>query len=592
MAFMFVGNYGLEKVNLPNYTGCQITSTHIGAADTNYFDHTFYLCRNLKEVNLPSLHIYPDPRDSRQDYGNYTFRSMREGCSSLEYVNLNNVSYVGYSGFLDTFKDCVNLKEVHLEKMANGQTSSGTPMFDGTFSGCTSLELVDFHLATGVPSSSWGAFNNINNYYKIVVPDALYDTWVATFPWSDQSILPHIVKYHETCLTFTSQMDGTTISMRANGSAPTLDLEYTKDGLTWSDFTVGSTSVLIDEGEHASFRTKSTTDTVTSTGDADYNCFVVNGKATLSGSVASMVNKDHFHAKLPEGSNYALNRLFNAQHGIVGSLKNLKLPFKKLEENCYKCMFRDSGGITEAPELPATELAPECYHAMFELCTGLTTPCSKLEATDVPYRAYYHLFSQCYNLASAPAISAVDIDESGMEAMFNLCSHLSSAIDLSSVRNVENYGMKSIFNNCNVLPSVDVSNITWCHFNALEQAFEACWDLTSVELTSLNSISAYALNKTFSDCKKLKTIKFGPVVYVDPGQGTETFKNCWNLDILDLTDVEVAFGFAYPQGMNNSNFHIVVPDSLFNDFQTNWSNVADKIISETLFNANTSKYVD
>lgn len=179
-----------------------------------------------------------------------------------------------------------------------------------------------------------------------------------------------------------------------------------------------------------------------------------------------------------------------------------------------------------------------------------------------------------------------------MESMFNLCSHLSSAIDLSSVEHVGDSGMKGIFINCNVLPSVDVSNIKTASFYALQQAFEACWDLTSVELTSLYHISGGALLKTFNDCKKLKTIKFGPVTYVNPGQGTETFKNCWNLDILDLTDVKVAFGFAYPQGMNNSNFHIVVPDSLFNDFQTNWSNVAGQIISETLFNANTSKYVD
>lgn len=116
--------------------------------------------------------------------------------------------------------------------------------------------------------------------------------------------------------------------------------------------------------------------------------------------------------------------------------------------------------------------------------------------------------------------------------------------------------------------------------------------MTSVELTSLKSISELALNKTFNDCKKLKTIKFGPVVYVNPVQGTETFKNCWNLDIIDLTDVKVAFGFAYPQGMNNSNFHVVVPDSLFNDFQTNWSGIYWSIVSETYYENDIDKYVD
>ena len=176
--------------------------------------------------------------------------------------------------------------------------------------------------------------------------------------------------------------------------------------------------------------------------------------------------------------------------------------------------------------------------------------------------------------------------------MFYFCSHLGSAIDLSTVKTVGNYGMKSIFSNCSVLPSVDVSNIETVNSNALETAFEVCWNLTSVELTSLDSIGAGALTKTFNNCLKLKTIKFGPSTYVNSGQGTETFKDCWNLDIIDLTDVEVAFGFAYPQGMNNTNFHVVVPDSLFNDFQTNWSGISWAIVSETDYENDIDKYVD
>lgn len=65
----------------------------------------------------------------------------------------------------------------------------------------------------------------------------------------------------------------------------------------------------------------------------------------------------------------------------------------------------------------------------------------------------------------------MDIGEGGMEGMFNVCSHMSSAIDLSSVRNVENNGMKGIFTSCIVLPSVDVSNIETVNSNALESAF-------------------------------------------------------------------------------------------------------------------------
>lgn len=67
-----------------------------------------------------------------------------------------------------------------------------------TFNGCTALEVVDFSEATAVPALyNVNAFANTNSTYKIVVPDALYDTWIATTNWSNANIKPHIVKASE-----------------------------------------------------------------------------------------------------------------------------------------------------------------------------------------------------------------------------------------------------------------------------------------------------------------------------------------------------------------------------------------------------------
>lgn len=65
-----------------------------------------------------------------------------------------------------------------------------------TFYGCTNLEVVDFSEATAVPalSSSW-AFYDTNNTYKVVVPDALYNDWIAASNWS--ALSSHIVKVSE-----------------------------------------------------------------------------------------------------------------------------------------------------------------------------------------------------------------------------------------------------------------------------------------------------------------------------------------------------------------------------------------------------------
>ena len=61
------------------------------------------------------------------------------------------------------------------------------------FYGCTSLELIDMTGSTGVPTLSYSVnFSNTNSTYKIVVPDSLYDKWIAATNWV--SIASHIMK--------------------------------------------------------------------------------------------------------------------------------------------------------------------------------------------------------------------------------------------------------------------------------------------------------------------------------------------------------------------------------------------------------------
>ena len=70
--------------------------------------------------------------------------------------------------------------------------SSGSWGID-MFYGCTSLELVDMTGSTGVPIlNNVNNFANTNNTYKIVVPDSLYDEWIAATNWA--SIASHIMK--------------------------------------------------------------------------------------------------------------------------------------------------------------------------------------------------------------------------------------------------------------------------------------------------------------------------------------------------------------------------------------------------------------
>ena len=61
------------------------------------------------------------------------------------------------------------------------------------FNGCNALELVDMTGSTDVPQlENVNNFDDTNDTYKIVVPDSLYDTWIAATNWA--SIASHIMK--------------------------------------------------------------------------------------------------------------------------------------------------------------------------------------------------------------------------------------------------------------------------------------------------------------------------------------------------------------------------------------------------------------
>ena len=114
------------------------------------------------------------------------YSSMFNGCTSLEIApNLLATELTDYC-YDEMFSGCTSLKSI---KMNASSGQWGTNMFNG----CTSLELVDMTGSTGVPQlSDVNNFSNTNDTYKIVVPDSLYDTWIAATNWA--SIASHIMK--------------------------------------------------------------------------------------------------------------------------------------------------------------------------------------------------------------------------------------------------------------------------------------------------------------------------------------------------------------------------------------------------------------
>ena len=89
-----------------------------------------------------------------------------------------------------------------------------------------------------------------------------------------------------TPLCFTAEEAGSTVKMVAEGSAPTVSLEYSTDGNTWSPFEVGSTTVtLANIGDKMYMRATSAGNTGMGTSLSNYNKFVMTGKIAASGNI-------------------------------------------------------------------------------------------------------------------------------------------------------------------------------------------------------------------------------------------------------------------------------------------------------------------
>ena len=148
-ARIFENCYSLKSLVIPNGV------MSIGA-------RMFYQCYSLKNVVIPN---------GVTSIGADTFYF----CHSLTNVVIpNSVTSIGN----DAFYSCYSLTSIVIP---NSVTSIG----NYAFYRCYSLTKYDFSQHTSVPSlSNTNVFTDISGSCKIIVPDSLYDEWIAASNWS------------------------------------------------------------------------------------------------------------------------------------------------------------------------------------------------------------------------------------------------------------------------------------------------------------------------------------------------------------------------------------------------------------------------
>ena len=139
-------------------------------------------------------------------------------------------------------------------------------------------------------------------------------------------------------LTFTAEADSSAFGIHNEvGNDP--DMQYSLDGgKTWTRLT---NDMLIPLPNKKKALLRGYNPQGISRGFGKFTHFVMTGRIAASGSVMSLID---------------------------GKGESLAIP----KEECFYRLFMYCSGLTQAPQLPATQLADYCYMEMFNECSSLT----------------------------------------------------------------------------------------------------------------------------------------------------------------------------------------------------------------------------
>ncbi len=425
-AGMFRGCTSLKKVpELPATTMA-----------TKCYEQMFMSCTSL--TTAPAL--------PGTTLASYCYRNMFQGCTSLTRV----------PGILPAME----LQPYCYSQMFRGCTALNTSpilpapvlverCYEYMFNGDSSLNKVTC-LATDISASdpvvSW--MTNVGQggtFYKHPAMTAwpqpsgtgIPGTWTVVDNTTDYQ-----TPFEEQYFTIESLEDGNTITLTIGSavtSAQMSSISYSTDnGATWNTTTIDNTtqtiSVTLNNGQKAIWKGLGRCMASGYNNETQWSIFTGTKHHIVYGNIASLLFGDDFVGQivLPGGTNNGRNyqALFRENANLV-SAHNLVIPFTILQNNCYAAMFQSCTSLTSAPELPAMNMTQYCYSSMFRYCSSLISV-PVLPSLTMSYACYSSMFQGCTSLTQAPELPAPTLVSTCYQAMFTGCTSLNEVTCLAT----------------------------------------------------------------------------------------------------------------------------------------------------------------
>ena len=427
------------------------------------------------------------------------YSGMFNGCTSLTKAPELPATTLAQYCYLNMFKGCTSLTKAP----ALPATTLATNCYQYMFDGCRSLNEVRCQMPSTISSSDIPTYAS-NWLSNVASTGTFYTNADANWPsgasgiptgWTRVNEGAPIVSDVKKPLTFRATQNGSTVSLKKNGS-PSGDFQTSRDGgNTWSDYTIG-TDITLNNGDEVSFRAKA--DRTSEQTSQNYFGFQMTGKIDAWHNVMSLYRTNDF-ATYNTVLGYGFSRLFE---GCTSLVKAPVLPATTLAPSCYRDMFNGCTSLTKAPELPATTLTSVCYSNMFSGCTSLVNA-PALPATTLSFNCYDGMFNGCTSLVNAPVLPATTLVNYCYSNMFYGCTSLVNAPVLpATTLTMSCYS--NMFKGCTSLVNAPKLPATTLNATCYENMFYGCTSLVNAPVLPATTLNAGCYVGMFYDCTSLK----------------------------------------------------------------------------------------
>jgi len=293
------------------------------------------------------------------------YSSMFEGCSSLWFPPQLPATDLAPTCYKSMFAGCSSLiliPELPAKKMEN-------LCYWNMFNGCESLLPIQNIIATNTVSGCFeDMFIGATNVVVVNMSGMDSDTYHAGNPGelAEHDITITFIKPYDGLCIYSENGEGS-VALKSHGGVQPISIEYSRDSVSWTNYTVGTSIDLPYSYSTVWFRAGTNgNSTISSSPDAYYQ-FEINGNAYADGDIMSLLDASCSTRKLT--SPYCFYNLFG---GCTNLLEMPHLTALVLSDGCYERMFEGCTELNGIQHLPAMVLATNCYDRMFEYDTLVT----------------------------------------------------------------------------------------------------------------------------------------------------------------------------------------------------------------------------